>query len=174
MLPLKVKNGKDNFASLFPVARRPTLWIVYSGDVRTIFSSGYGSIHLIHFYRLGIGWSAVLLLHKQQKQDCKTVDTMVLQSVQRNKVRCAYKGILSRNMERRLVVRIRNRVIPWLRNVQLCIPVAVKLFFKRKNEGKEKKKKKGTWLQAEPIPLLVICLRLFHIHCLHTSEVSRE
>ena len=32
-----------------------------------------------------------------------------------------------------------NRVIPWLRNVQLCIPVAVKLFFKRKNEEKEKK-----------------------------------
>ena len=142
MLPLKVKNRKDNFASLFPFARRPTLWIVYSGDVRTIFSSGYGSIHLIHFYRLGIGWSAVLLLHKQQKQDCKTVDTMVLQSVQRNKVRCAYKGILSRNMERRLVVRIRNRVIPWLRNVQFCIPVEVKLFSKRKKEEKEKKRRK--------------------------------
>ena len=174
MLLLKVKNGKDNFASLLPFARRPTLWIVHSEDVRTIFSSGYGSIHLIHFYRLGIGWSAVLLPHKQQKQDCETVGTMVLQSVPRIRVRCACKGILSRNMERRLVVRIRNRVIPWLRNVQLCIPVAVKLFFKRKNEGKEKKKKKGTWLQAEPIPLLVICLRLFHIHCLHTSEVSRE
>ena len=65
MLLPKVKNGKDNFASLLPFARRPTLWIVHSEDVRTIFSSGYGSIHLIHFYRLGIGWSAVLLPHKQ-------------------------------------------------------------------------------------------------------------
>ena len=135
MLLLKVKNGKDNFTSLLPFARRPTLWIVHSGDVRTVFSSGYGSIHLIHFYRLGIGWSAILLLHKQQKQDCKTVDTMVPQSVHRIRVRCACNGILSRNMERRLVVRIRNRVIPWLRKVQLCIPVEVKLFFKRKKHN---------------------------------------
>ena len=49
MLLLKVKNGKDNFTSLLPFARRPTPWIVHSGDVRTVFSSGYGSIHLIHF-----------------------------------------------------------------------------------------------------------------------------
>ena len=81
---------------------------------------------------LGIGWSAILLLHKQQKQDCKTVDTMLPQSVHRIRVRCACNGILSRNTERRLFVRIRNRVIPWLRNVQLCIPVEVKLFSKRK------------------------------------------
>ena len=60
---------------------------------------------------------------------------MVPQSVHRIRVRCACNGILSRNMERRLVVRIRNRVIPWLRKVQLCIPVEVKLFFKRKKHN---------------------------------------
>ena len=92
---------------------------------------------------------------------------MVLQSVQRIRVRCACKGILSRNMERRLVVRIRNRVIPWLRNVQLCIPVEVKLFFKRK---------KTIMKMAPSRAYSVTChlLTTFHIHCLHSRKVSNE